>query len=169
MELHFYIQIGTGLKRLWIRLNELHFHIRWNSLSGILAPGSYSHRPLIRIRRSTPSNTCNWESQNIRALGKCLPSGESYRTTFKSVLFASGFREKGLVGHRLLTTERIVNKRVLALDLVGKVGVRHVPCLRIFWVGHWRSHSSRLPLSPDFTLSTLVYFIKSQACPYPCL
>ncbi|KAM7492852.1 hypothetical protein LguiA_035773 [Lonicera macranthoides] len=29
------------------------------------------------------------------------------------------FREKVLVGHHLLTTERIVNERVLALDLVG--------------------------------------------------
>ena len=45
------------------------------------------------------------------------------------------FRERGLVGHRLLTTERIVNERVLALDLVGKVGVRHVPCLRTSLVG----------------------------------
>lgn len=59
----------------------------------------------------------------------------------------------------------------VALDLVGKVGVRHVPCLRTSLVGRfvWRSHSSRLPLSPDFTLSTLVYFLKTQASPCPCL
>jgi hypothetical protein len=31
--------------------------------------------------------------------------------------------------------EGIVNERVLAWELVGKVGVRHVPCLRTFLVG----------------------------------
>lgn len=81
------------------------------------------------------------------------------------------FREKGLVGHRLLTTERIVNERVLALDLVGKVGVRHVPWLRTFLVG-------RVALEIPFLTFTVVprlhpfntcilFHFNSQAC--PCL
>ena len=41
----------------------------------------------------------------------------------------------GIDTTKTVTTEGIVNERVLAWDLVGKVGVRHVPCLRTSLVG----------------------------------
>lgn len=68
IELHFYIQIGTGFERLWILLragshSTFTFHIRNVDLHFISnfifrnpcsCLGSYSHGPLIRIRRKTP-------------------------------------------------------------------------------------------------------------------
>ena len=75
--------------------------------------------------------------------GRILPN------EFLSSSLPKRFREKALVGHCLLTTERIVNERVLALDLVGKVGVRHVPCLRTYLVG-------RVALEVPFLTFTVV-------------
>ena len=97
IEQHFYIQIVTGFEPSYQDFTPLSLSYQerrlslsiWNySLSGILAPGSYSHRPLIRIRPSTPYlKKYNRETQNISALGKCLPKGEDYRTFFCPLRF----------------------------------------------------------------------------------
>lgn len=71
IELHFYIQIGTGFERLWILLRAgshytFTFHIRNVDLHFFFISnfffrnpcsclGSYSHGPLIRIRRKPPT------------------------------------------------------------------------------------------------------------------
>lgn len=59
--------------------------------------------------------------------------------------------------------------QVLTLDLVGKVGLRHVPCLRTSWVGSFGDTKPHVyPCPQTSTLCSLFNFRFSKAA-CPCL